>query len=68
MLKKAAGRPRNKAVKALAPAAASRRGPPGGVNQYIAGRLKVMYDELVSEPIPDRILELLQRLDSDAKK
>jgi hypothetical protein len=68
MPKKTAGTPRKKALKAFAPAAASQRGPPSGVNQYISGRLRAMYDELVAEPIPDRILELLQRLDSDGKK
>ncbi len=68
MPKKTAGRPAKKVVKAFAPAAAPRREPPGGVTQYIAGRLKGMYDDLVAEPIPDGIRDLLQRLDSGAKK
>jgi len=29
----------------------------------IGSRLKAMYDEVVSEPVPDHLLELLQQLD-----
>jgi hypothetical protein len=36
------------------------------VDQYIAGQLKAIYDEVVAEPIPDRLLQLIDRLDSDA--
>jgi hypothetical protein len=38
------------------------------MNEYIAGQLKAMYDEVAAQPIPDRLLELLDRLDSDAAK
>jgi Anti-sigma factor NepR len=30
--------------------------------------LKAMYDSVVVEPVPDRLLELLDRLDSEAKE
>ena len=38
-----------------------------GVDRYIAGQLKAIYDEVAAEPIPDRLLQLLDRLDSDGK-
>jgi Anti-sigma factor NepR len=34
-----------------------------GVDRYIAGQLKAMYDQAAAEPIPDRLLQLLNRLD-----
>ncbi len=34
-----------------------------GVDQYIAGHLKAIYDEAAADPIPDRLLQLLNRLD-----
>ena len=37
-------------------------------DQYIAGQLKAMYDAVTVEPIPDRLLQLLDRLDKDAEK
>lgn len=33
--------------------------------QYIADQLKAMYDAVVVEPIPDRLLQLLDRLDDE---
>ncbi len=67
MPEKTPGRPRKKPAKAAASGAASLRGAPSGVDQYIAGQLKAIYDEVVAEPIPDRLLQLLDRLDGDAK-
>jgi hypothetical protein len=55
--------PRKRKTKAGPP-----RGGPEGVNQYIAGQLRAIYDDVVAQPIPDRLLQLLNRLDSDAKK
>ena len=58
MPEKTSGRPRKKAAKAAAPPDA-----PAAVDRYIAGRLKAIYDEAVDEPVPDRLLQLLDRLD-----
>jgi hypothetical protein len=52
----------------MAHGAASPHGPSTGVKQYIAGHLKAMYDEVVAQPIPERLLQLLDRLDSDREK
>ena len=35
--------------------------------RYIAGQLKTIYEEAVAEPIPDRLLQLLDRLDRGGK-
>ncbi|HEY1781620.1 MAG TPA: NepR family anti-sigma factor [Roseiarcus sp.] len=37
-------------------------------DRYIAEQLKAVYDAVAAEPVPDRLLELLNRLDADAKK
>ncbi|HEY6518124.1 MAG TPA: NepR family anti-sigma factor [Roseiarcus sp.] len=37
-------------------------------DQYIADQLKAMYDAVVVEPIPDRLLQLLDRLDDDSEQ
>ena len=34
-------------------------------DRYIADQLKAMYDAVVEEPIPDRLMQLLDRLDDD---
>jgi Anti-sigma factor NepR len=59
--------PRKRAAKTEAPGAAPPRGASDGVKQYIAGQLKAMYDEVVAQPIPERLLKLLDGLDSDGK-
>jgi hypothetical protein len=51
----------------VTPAGAARK-VPSGVEEYIARQLKTMYDEVIAEPVPDRLLELLNRLDSDTSK
>ena len=58
MPEKASGRSRKKPAKAAAPP---------GVDQFIAGQLKAIYDEVAAEPIPDRLLQLLERLDRGGK-
>ena len=35
---------------------------------HIGSQLKSMYDAYLSEPIPDRIVELLEKLDEASKK
>jgi hypothetical protein len=37
-------------------------------DQYIADQLKAIYDAVIVEPIPDRLLQLLDRLDNDAEQ
>ena len=37
-------------------------------DQYIADQLKAMYDAVVVEPVPDRLLQLLDRLGGDPEK
>jgi Anti-sigma factor NepR len=37
-------------------------------DQYIADQLKAMYDAVVVEPVPDRLLQILDRLDNDPEK
>jgi Anti-sigma factor NepR len=64
MTRKALGKPRKRATKA----AASLRESVEKADQYIADQLKAMYDSVVVEPVPDRLLELLDRLDSEAKE
>ena len=64
MSKKELGKPRRKTTKA----AASLREAAEKADQYIADQLKAMYDSVAVEPVPDRLLELLDRLDSEAKE
>jgi hypothetical protein len=64
---KSSGRPRKR------PKAASRGGSPlpaedAKADQYIADQLKAMYDAVVVEPIPDRLLQLLDRLDYESEQ
>jgi len=47
--------------------AAASPGAPAGADQYIVGQLKAIYDEVVAEPIPDRLRQLLDRLDRGGK-
>jgi hypothetical protein len=41
---------------------------PTAIRGVIGEQLRTMYDDLRSEPIPDRILELLARLDASYAK
>ncbi len=65
---KASGRPRKKAPKTASSSTASVRAAAEKADQYIADQLKAIYDAVVVEPVPDRLLQLLDRLDSDAEK
>lgn len=60
-----AGRPRKRAAKSSAPDAAS---PSAAMDRYIADQLKALYDAVAAEPIPDRLLDLLDRLDEDGEQ
>lgn len=37
-------------------------------DRYIAEQLKAMYDAVTVEPVPDRLLSLLDRLENDVEK
>ncbi len=50
-----------RSVAAVGPNASSRTG--GDIEQAIGTRLKAMFDDVVNEPVPDRFLELLARLE-----
>ena len=65
---KTSRRPRKKATKAASSGAASARAEAEKADQYIADQLKAMYDAVVDEPVPDRLLQLLDRLDDDAEQ
>ena len=64
---KTSGRPRKRARKA-ASLSATFRAEAAKADQYIADQLKAIYDAVVVEPIPDRLLQLLDRLDDDAEQ
>ncbi len=38
------------------------------LEEHIGSQLKAMYEDVVAQPIPDRLLELLSRLDDKADK
>jgi Anti-sigma factor NepR len=67
MPRKTRERPRKDPVNAVAPGATPPRAVQAGVDRYIVGQLKVIYDEVLAEPIPDRLLQLLDRLDDGGK-
>jgi Anti-sigma factor NepR len=68
MPKKVPGRPRTNARSAAVPSAASLRAATAKADQFIADQLKAIYDAVVVEPIPDRLLQLLDRLDNDPEQ
>ena len=46
--------------------ARSRSVPADALGEVIGAQLRAIYDEVVAQPIPDRLLELLSRLDDQA--
>jgi hypothetical protein len=64
---KTRGRPREKPPSARSAGAPPPHAAQESVDRYIAGQLKAIYDEVAAEPIPDRLLQLLDRLDNDGK-
>jgi hypothetical protein len=68
MPKKTLGRSRKRATKHRAADTASPRAESAAVDRHIADQLKAIYDAVVAEPVPDRLLQLLDRLDRDAEK
>jgi Anti-sigma factor NepR len=65
---KSSGRPRKRARKAASRSTSPLPAVDAKVDQYIADQLKVMYDAVVVGPIPDRLLQLLDRLDDDSEQ
>jgi anti-sigma factor NepR-like protein len=61
---KTAGRARKRAAGPLASDATS---PSAAMDRYIADQLRAIYDAVTAEPIPDQLLELLDRLDGDGE-
>jgi Anti-sigma factor NepR len=60
---KTSRRPRKRATKAASSRSALVRAEAEKADQYIADQLKAMYDAVAVEPVPDRLLQLLDRLD-----
>jgi hypothetical protein len=54
--------------KARSPKAIAMTAEAAKAERYIADQLKALYDTVTVEPIPDRLMQLLDRLDKDAKE
>jgi hypothetical protein len=67
MPEKTPGGPRKRAGKPSEPKVASPVAAPMA-ERYIAAQLKLVYDAVAAEPVPDRLLQLLDRLGDDAEK
>ena len=65
---KTTGKPRKRAKKDRGRKGAPARPAVVAADRFIADQLKAIYDSVVAEPVPDRLLQLLDRLDSDAEK
>jgi hypothetical protein len=63
---KVSRRPKQKAGKAGRPPLLSAEA--AKADRYIAEQLKAMYDAVTVEPVPDRLLNLLDRLDHTAEE
>jgi Anti-sigma factor NepR len=68
MPEKTPERSQKKENKASAPGLASPDAAPVAADRYIADQLKAMYETVAAEPIPDRLLQLLNRLGRDEEK
>ena len=65
---KSSGRARKRARKVASRSASPLPAEDAKADRYIADQLKAMYDAVVVEPIPDRLLQLLDRLDDDSEQ
>ena len=65
---KTSGRPRKRATKGESSRTASVSAAAEKADQYIADQLKAMYGAVVVEPVPDRLLQLLDRLDNEEEE
>jgi hypothetical protein len=62
------GRPMNVGSRGRTGDARKKGSTDGSVERAIGSRLRAYYDEVAREPVPDRFVELLERLDEDSKK
>ena len=65
---KSSGRARKRARKVASRSASPLPAEDEKADRYIADQLKAMYDAVTFEPVPHRLLDLLNRLDTDAEK
>jgi len=62
------GRPMNITSRGRTDGSGKARGADSSVERAIGSRLRAFYDEVAREPVPERFVELLKRLDDEAKK
>ena len=65
---KSSGRPRKRARRGASRGASPLPAEDAKADHYIAEQVKAMYDAVVVEPIPDRLLHLLDRLYDDSEQ
>ena len=66
MTKRGAQPPTNGKAEEAAPAADA-NAPASPIHEYIGRKLKGMFDEVVSEPVPDKLRALLDELERKSK-
>ena len=66
MIDKIPGTPRKDPFKSTPRSAGSRSETTVALGEVIGVQLRAIYDEVVAQPIPDRLLELLSRIDDKA--
>ena len=62
------GRSMNNTSRGRSDGAGKSRVGDNSVERAIGSRLRAYYDEVAREPVPDRFVNLLKRLDDEAKK
>jgi hypothetical protein len=61
-------RPMNIVSRGRTESSGKARGADSSVERAIGSRLRAFYDEVAREPVPERFVELLKRLDDETKK
>jgi hypothetical protein len=64
---KISGKRRKRPIKPASVSAAAFRAEVEKADKYIGDQLKALYDSVVVEPVPDRLLNLLDRLEDPEK-
>jgi len=62
------GRPMNVESRGRAGEMRKKRSTDGSVERAIGSRLRAYYDEVAREPVPERFVELLKKLDDESTK
>jgi hypothetical protein len=62
------GRPMNVESRGRSGETRKKRSADGSVERAIGSRLRAYYDEVAREPVPERFVELLKKLDDQSKK